>query len=92
MSLLSVYSEYNNCDQDDGKANKNGNQKVHVQIQGNYSLDKFGVTTYKENYKKLVVTRPFCLVESRSQAAAANAGVLSVLPHTYSISPSSVVH
>ena len=52
VPLLSVDSEYNNCDQDDGKANENGNQKVHVQIQGNYSLDKFGVTTYKENYEK----------------------------------------
>ena len=38
------------------------------------------------------VMRPFCLVESRLQDAAAKAGMLSVLPHVYSVSLTSVVH
>ena len=42
------------------------------------------------HYKPVMI--PFCLVESCSQDAAANVGALSVLPHTYSISPSSVLH
>ena len=37
------------------------------------------------------VMRPFCLVESCLQDAAANASVLSVIPHAYSVSLTSVV-
>ena len=39
-----------------------------------------------------IVMRPFGLVKSPSKDAAAKVGMLSVLPHTYSVSPSSVVH
>jgi hypothetical protein len=49
VSFLSVDCEYNDGDEDDGQANENGDQEVHVQIEGNHSLNKLGVTTCENN-------------------------------------------
>ena len=45
VSLLPVDSEYNNCNEDYGQANENGDQEIHVQVEGNNSLYKFGIAT-----------------------------------------------
>ena len=48
MSFLSVDSEYNNSDENDGQTNEDGDQEVHVQIEGNHSLNKLGVATCED--------------------------------------------
>lgn len=49
VSFLPVDCEYNNGDEDDGQANEDGDQEVHVQIEGNHSLNKLGVATCENN-------------------------------------------
>ena len=59
MSFLSVDCEYNNGDEYDGQANEDGDQEVHVQIEGNHSLNKLGVATCEDKFVLFVVG--FCL-------------------------------
>ena len=58
-------------------------------ISQNFYMLPFVVAMIRPNH---IVMRPFGLVKSPSKDAAAKVGMLSVLPHTYSVSPSSVVH
>jgi hypothetical protein len=45
VSLFPVDRQDDDSDEDDGQTNENGDQEVHVQIQGNHGLDEFGIAT-----------------------------------------------
>jgi hypothetical protein len=45
VSLFPVDRQDDDSDEDDGQTNENGDQEVHVQIQGNHGLNKFGIAT-----------------------------------------------
>ena len=52
MSLFPVDRQDDDSDEDDGQTNENGDQEVHVQIQGNHGLDEFGIATWNSWIKK----------------------------------------
>ena len=55
MSLLPVDSQDDDRDQDDGQANQDGDQEVHVQVERDDGLNEFGVTPCKKRHCVMLI-------------------------------------